>query len=117
MGHACAYLTLDILRRIVEEYFHYDVIYQVNITDIDDKIILRARHNHLIQQYRDAKHPLEKVFADATAAVEATVQTLLKKAADLQQQTTLSGSAEEERKEQLNKQSGNWNSQNKHKRN
>jgi hypothetical protein len=29
MGHARAYLTFDILRRIMEDYFHYEVLYQV----------------------------------------------------------------------------------------
>lgn len=51
MGHARAYLTFDILRRIMEDYFHFDLLYQVNITDVDDKIILRARQNKLIQDY------------------------------------------------------------------
>merc|ERR1712091_427648 len=37
MGHARAYLTFDILRRVVEDYFGYSVLYQMNITDIDDK--------------------------------------------------------------------------------
>lgn len=48
MGHARAYLTFDILRRILEDHFGFDVLYHVNITDIDDKIILRARQNHLV---------------------------------------------------------------------
>jgi cysteinyl-tRNA synthetase len=51
MGHARAYLTFDILRRIMEDYFGYDVTYHVNITDIDDKIILRARRNHLVEVF------------------------------------------------------------------
>eukprot|EP00298_Acanthocystis_sp_HF-20_P015975 c21337_g2_i1.p1 GENE.c21337_g2_i1~~c21337_g2_i1.p1 ORF type:complete len:1000 (-),score=490.61 c21337_g2_i1:49-3048(-) len=53
MGHARAYLTFDILRRITEDYFGYEVLYQINITDIDDKIILRARRNKLIELYCD----------------------------------------------------------------
>lgn len=32
MGHARAYLTFDILRRIMEDYFGFDVMYQINIT-------------------------------------------------------------------------------------
>lgn len=51
MGHARAYLTFDILRRIMEDYFHFDLLYQVNITDVDDKIILRARQNKLMKDY------------------------------------------------------------------
>ena len=52
MGHARAYLTFDILRRIMEDYFMFDVLYQVNITDVDDKIILRARQNKLMDDYK-----------------------------------------------------------------
>eukprot|EP00039_Didymoeca_costata_P009443 m.125010 g.125010 ORF g.125010 m.125010 type:complete len:859 (+) comp14484_c0_seq6:31-2607(+) len=51
MGHARAYLTFDILRRIMEDYFGYQVLYHVNITDVDDKIILRARRNRLLGDY------------------------------------------------------------------
>ena len=51
MGHARAYLTFDILRRIVEDYFGYDMLYHCNITDVDDKIIARARQNKLIADF------------------------------------------------------------------
>ncbi|KAJ3092178.1 hypothetical protein HDU96_002813, partial [Phlyctochytrium bullatum] len=37
LGHARTYISFDIIRRIVEEYFGYDVHYVMNITDIDDK--------------------------------------------------------------------------------
>eukprot|EP00744_Colponema_vietnamica_P007981 GILI01011423.1.p1 GENE.GILI01011423.1~~GILI01011423.1.p1 ORF type:complete len:836 (-),score=267.77 GILI01011423.1:156-2495(-) len=52
MGHARAYLTFDILRRILEDYFGYSVQYQINITDIDDKIIKRARVNKLVDDFK-----------------------------------------------------------------
>merc|ERR1719446_327389 len=51
MGHARAYLTFDILRRIMKDYFEYDVFYQINITDIDDKIIMRSRQNKLFKDF------------------------------------------------------------------
>eukprot|EP00392_Amoebophrya_sp_AT5.2_P017542 g17917.t1 len=51
LGHARAYLTFDIMRRVMEDYFGYEVLYQLNITDIDDKIILRARKNELLDEY------------------------------------------------------------------
>ena len=44
LGHARAYVTFDIVRRILSDYFGYDVFWVMNITDIDDKIILRARY-------------------------------------------------------------------------
>ncbi|RKP36672.1 cysteinyl-tRNA synthetase [Dimargaris cristalligena] len=51
MGHARVYVTVDIIRRIMQDYFNYDVSLVMNITDIDDKIILRARQNHLFEQW------------------------------------------------------------------
>jgi len=70
MGHARAYLTFDILRRIMEDHLGYEVIYQINITDIDDKIILRARRNKLLADYRAAGHSLSEVksFVDKCVA-------------------------------------------------
>jgi hypothetical protein len=32
------YLTQDIIRRILQNYFGYDVNFVMNITDIDDKV-------------------------------------------------------------------------------
>jgi len=42
MGHARTYLAFDIIKRILTNYFHYDVKQCMNITNIDDKIIKRA---------------------------------------------------------------------------
>ena len=65
VGHARTYLSLDIMRRIMSDYFHYNLIYQINITDIDDKIILRSRQNKLIdnlkQDVQTAKTSLEEL--------------------------------------------------------
>lgn len=51
LGHARTYLSFDIIRRILEDYFGYDVQVCMNITDIDDKIIMGARKNHLYDKY------------------------------------------------------------------
>jgi len=69
MGHARAYLTMDILRRVMEDYFGYEVFMQVNVTDVDDKIIARARKNKLVADYTK-----EKGDAGATGAVQAYVR-------------------------------------------
>eukprot|EP00921_Rhytidocystis_pertsovi_P012567 GHVQ01020462.1.p1 GENE.GHVQ01020462.1~~GHVQ01020462.1.p1 ORF type:complete len:898 (-),score=145.58 GHVQ01020462.1:766-3459(-) len=42
MGHARTYVTFDVIRRIMQSYFGYDVNMIMNVTDIDDKIIQRA---------------------------------------------------------------------------
>ena len=38
MGHARSYVSFDIIRKILKNYFGYNVFYQINITDIDDKV-------------------------------------------------------------------------------
>jgi cysteinyl-tRNA synthetase len=57
MGHARNYITVDITRRIIQDFFGYDISFVQNITDIDDKIIMRARQNHLFENF--LKNPSE----------------------------------------------------------
>lgn len=42
MGHARTYVSFDILKRIMTDYFGYNVKLVMNITDIDDKIIRKS---------------------------------------------------------------------------
>ncbi|XP_046482968.1 cysteine--tRNA ligase, mitochondrial isoform X1 [Neodiprion pinetum] len=42
IGHACSYVKLDIIRRILVEYFDINLITMMGITDIDDKIIKKS---------------------------------------------------------------------------
>jgi cysteinyl-tRNA synthetase len=42
IGHASNYVRFDIVRRLLSDYFGYDVVVQMNVTDVDDKIIMRA---------------------------------------------------------------------------
>ena len=70
MGHARNYLTFDIVRRVIQDYFGYNVFYVMNITDIDDKIIKRARQNHLYEEYLAKKHGLEQVLEDCNQVLE-----------------------------------------------
>jgi len=42
LGHARTYLSVDVITRIMKYYFNYNVHYTMNITDIDDKIILAS---------------------------------------------------------------------------
>ncbi len=59
------YVTFDVIRRILEDYFNYDVYAVMNITDVDDKIILRARKNHLVKLYEETHATLTaQVFED-----------------------------------------------------
>ncbi|WVQ78146.1 cysteine-tRNA ligase [Cryptococcus sp. DSM 104549] len=72
MGHARNYLTQDIVRRILRDYFGYDVNFVMNVTDIDDKIILRARESYLLDQAISSNPAL-------TPALLADVQTAFSK--------------------------------------
>lgn len=51
MGHARNYVSIDINRRILQNYFNYDINFVQNVTDIDDKIIIRARQNYLFENF------------------------------------------------------------------
>lgn len=76
MGHARSYVSFDILRRVLQDYFGYPVHYVMNITDIDDKIIKRARTRHLVQQYRKSQMIWDEVYEDLTRALEHYTQTI-----------------------------------------
>ena len=45
----------------MEDYFGYEMFVVMNVTDVDDKIILKARRTYLIQQYSQEN----KFFTDA----------------------------------------------------
>lgn len=68
MGHARSYISFDILRRVLSDYFNYNIFYCMNITDVDDKIIMRARQNFLMQGYIDGKPSKEKLEKDVDEA-------------------------------------------------
>lgn len=42
LGHARTYVTTDLIRRIIRDYFELPVNFAMGITDIDDKIILKC---------------------------------------------------------------------------
>lgn len=43
LGHARTYIQFDVVRRILRDIAGYDVTYVMNVTDVDDKIIMRSR--------------------------------------------------------------------------
>lgn len=61
LGHARNYVSMDIIRRIMEGYFGYKVRFVQNVTDIDDKIIIRARQNYIWNEYLKSKPSIEDV--------------------------------------------------------
>lgn len=46
LGHARNYVSTDILRRILRDYFKFNVEFVMNITDVDDKVCLERFKNH-----------------------------------------------------------------------
>jgi cysteinyl-tRNA synthetase len=38
LGHARNYVSTDIIRRILQDYFGYKLKFVMNITDVDDKV-------------------------------------------------------------------------------
>ena len=54
LGHARNYVTIDIIRRILRDYFGFTLRFVMNTTDVDDKIILRGRQRHLYEEYKAA---------------------------------------------------------------
>lgn len=70
------YVSTDITRRIIKDYFGFNTKFVMNITDIDDKIILRARQQHLLAKFRK-EHP--EIDQDVLAATKAAFKAYLKK--------------------------------------
>ncbi|KAL2866251.1 cysteine--tRNA ligase [Aspergillus lucknowensis] len=64
LGHARNYVSTDIIRRIMRDYFKFDVHFVMNITDVDDKIILRARQQHLFSRFVTAHPTIDEEVLD-----------------------------------------------------
>ncbi|KAK7065347.1 Cysteine--tRNA ligase, mitochondrial [Halocaridina rubra] len=63
IGHALCYVKFDIIRRVLSRLFDLNVVMVMGVTDIDDKIINRARELNI--DFREiAKFYEEEFFAD-----------------------------------------------------
>lgn len=71
LGHLRNYVGFDILRRVLEEYFGYDICYVMNITDIDDKIIMRAHRRRLAASLDALAGAAAAASGDLAAAIAA----------------------------------------------
>jgi cysteinyl-tRNA synthetase len=65
MGHARTYVSLDVIRRIMKEFLGYNLVLCQNITDIDDKIIIRSSERKM--PFRDLASKYEADFFDDMA--------------------------------------------------
>lgn len=72
MGHARCYISTDIIRRVLQDYFKFDITYCMNITDIDDKIIIRARKRYLYDEYLTKIPNLKSLIDDVNEAYALT---------------------------------------------
>jgi len=81
-GHARNYVTFDIIRRILEDYFNYNIYIVMNITDVDDKIILGARKRYLLgqylQEYSTVTETVRNDILEAYTDFEAKMDTKIK---------------------------------------
>ncbi|KAL8358567.1 hypothetical protein RB598_003027 [Gaeumannomyces tritici] len=68
LGHAKNYVSTDIIRRIMKDYFGFHVKFVMNITDIDDKIILQARKQHLLACFKRDHATEDDSVSDAVLA-------------------------------------------------
>ncbi|CAJ2507597.1 Uu.00g087830.m01.CDS01 [Anthostomella pinea] len=71
LGHARNYVSTDIIRRILIHYFGFDVRFVMNITDVDDKIILRGRRQRLLDDLKKKNLPQPELFELGMAALKA----------------------------------------------
>lgn len=62
MGHARTYVSFDIIRRLMTDYFGYKVKLVMNITDIDDKIIRKSQEQSV--DYLTIARKYETEFLD-----------------------------------------------------
>ncbi|KAK3349827.1 tRNA synthetases class I (C) catalytic domain-containing protein [Lasiosphaeria hispida] len=59
LGHARNYVSTDIIRRILMHHFGLQVDFVMNYTDVDDKIIIKARRKRLLELEKEKPYSLE----------------------------------------------------------
>mmetsp|Transcript_12402 Transcript_12402/g.12449 ORF Transcript_12402/g.12449 Transcript_12402/m.12449 type:complete len:571 (+) Transcript_12402:119-1831(+) len=75
MGHARTYVSFDIIRRILSNYFGYDVTLCMNITDIDDKIIIESNNQQV--NFAEYARKWEKSFFEDMARLNVSPPDVL----------------------------------------
>ncbi|OTB18873.1 hypothetical protein K445DRAFT_54461 [Daldinia sp. EC12] len=79
LGHARNYVSTDIIRRILLHYFGFDVKFVMNFTDVDDKIIIKARRQRLLDLEKQKNYTDAETIELAKAAFRAYAQNNLPK--------------------------------------
>ena len=75
MGHAKTYICMDIMRRLLTDYFGYNVKLCMNITDIDDKIIMRANERKI--DFSKISRDMETEFFNDCEALNIRLPTVI----------------------------------------
>jgi len=103
LGHARAYVTFDVLRRILSDYFQYNVFYVMNITDVDDKIIINARRNHYYGEWLKTVDRKEAIEMAQVALNKSKSNAETKLAKLVAEAETLSGRQRKDHEEAVEK--------------
>ncbi|KAJ8124131.1 hypothetical protein ONZ43_g77 [Nemania bipapillata] len=77
LGHARNYVSTDVIRRILLHYYGFDVKFVMNFTDIDDKIILKARRQRLLEIEKTKKYTESELVELGMAAFRAYAKSNL----------------------------------------
>ncbi|KAH7246371.1 tRNA synthetases class I (C) catalytic domain-containing protein [Fusarium tricinctum] len=77
LGHARNYVSTDIIRRILMHYFGFEVNFVMNITDIDDKIIIKARRQRLLELEKNKHYSKDELRELALSAFQAYAKSSL----------------------------------------
>ncbi|KAI1485809.1 tRNA synthetases class I (C) catalytic domain-containing protein [Biscogniauxia mediterranea] len=77
LGHARNYVSTDIIRRILKYYFGFEVKFVMNFTDIDDKIIIKARRQRLLDLEKKKNHTDAELKELVLAAFQAYAKSNL----------------------------------------
>ncbi|KAI1138694.1 tRNA synthetases class I (C) catalytic domain-containing protein [Hypoxylon sp. FL0543] len=79
LGHARNYVSTDIIRRILMHYFGFNVKFVMNFTDVDDKIIIKARRQRLLDLEKQKNYTDAEILELGKAAFRAYAESNLPK--------------------------------------
>jgi cysteinyl-tRNA synthetase len=69
LGHAKTYVSTDIIRRIMRDYFGLRIKFVMNTIDLDDKIITKDRQQYLLARFKQ-EHITADDYVDAVVLSE-----------------------------------------------
>lgn len=85
LGHASTYVKVDIIQRILRDYFKFNLVSAMNITDVDDKIIKRSKEtgrnweelaNSYLEEFKSDMQRLNVKPPNLRANVSSNIQAI-----------------------------------------